>query len=86
MKIAQNSKDIKECTVKKCLLLPSPNTHFLLLEVIIVIEFFIAIIPYSLFNHLFLDSVNQGAWVAQSVKHLPLAQVMISGSWDQAPH
>jgi len=24
------------------------------------------------------------AWVAQSVKHLPLAQVMISGSWDQA--
>ena len=27
-----------------------------------------------------------GAWVAQSVKHLPLAQVMISGSWDQSPH
>ena len=25
-----------------------------------------------------------GAWVAQSVKHLPLAQVMISESWDQA--
>ena len=24
-------------------------------------------------------------WVAQSVKHLPLAQVMITGSWDQAP-
>jgi len=23
-----------------------------------------------------------GAWVAQSVKHLPLAQVMIPGSWD----
>ena len=31
-----------------------------------------------------------GMWVAQSVKHLPLAQVMIPGSWDQvlcwAPH
>ena len=27
-----------------------------------------------------------GTWVAQSVKHLPLAQVMIPGSWDQAPH
>ena len=25
------------------------------------------------------------AWVAQSVKHLTLAQVMISGSWDWAP-
>ena len=27
-----------------------------------------------------------GAWVAQCVKSLPSAQVMISGSWDQAPH
>ena len=26
-----------------------------------------------------------GAWVAQSLKKLPLAQVMISGSWDQDP-
>ena len=25
-----------------------------------------------------------GAWVAQSVKHLPLVQVMIPGSWDWA--
>ena len=24
----------------------------------------------------------QGAWVARLVKHLPLAQVMIPGSWD----
>ena len=24
--------------------------------------------------------------MAQSVKHLPSAQVMIPGSWDQAPH
>ena len=24
----------------------------------------------------------RGAWVAQSVRHLPLAQVMILGSWD----
>ena len=27
-----------------------------------------------------------GTWVAQSVKHLPLAQVMIPGSWDPALH
>ena len=26
------------------------------------------------------------AWVAQLVKHLVLAQVMISESWDPAPH
>ena len=24
----------------------------------------------------------EGAWVAQPLKHLSLAQVMISGSWD----
>jgi len=28
----------------------------------------------------------QGTWVAQSVKHLPSAQVMISGSQDRVPH
>jgi len=28
---------------------------------------------------------NGGAWVVQSVRHLPSAQVMISGSWDRAP-
>ena len=27
-----------------------------------------------------------GAWVAQWVKPLPSAQVMISGSWDRVPH
>ena len=27
-----------------------------------------------------------GIWVAQLVKHLPLTQVMISGSWGPAPH
>ena len=27
-----------------------------------------------------------GTWVAQSVKCLPSAQVMVPGSWDQAPH
>ena len=26
-----------------------------------------------------------GTWVAQLVKRLPLAQIMISGSWDGAP-
>ena len=26
------------------------------------------------------------AWVAQSFKHMPLAQVMISGSYDRATH
>ena len=28
----------------------------------------------------------RGAWVAQSVKCLPSAQVMIPGSWDRAPY
>ena len=27
----------------------------------------------------------RGTWVAQWIKHLPLAQVMISGSWGQTP-
>ena len=27
-----------------------------------------------------------GTCVAQPVKHLPSAQVMIPGSWDRAPH
>lgn len=27
-----------------------------------------------------------GAWVAQSVEHLPLAKVVIPGYWDQDPH
>ena len=27
----------------------------------------------------------RGAWVAQSVKHLPSAQVMISRFWDRVP-
>ena len=26
------------------------------------------------------------AWVAQTIKHLPLAQVMIPGPWNPAPH
>ena len=29
---------------------------------------------------------GRGAWVAQSVKCLPSAQVIISGSWDRALH
>ena len=29
---------------------------------------------------------NWGTWVAQSVKSLPLAQFMIPGPWDGAPH
>jgi len=32
------------------------------------------------------EKQNRDAWVAQSVKHLPLAQVMIPGSWDGALH
>ena len=31
-------------------------------------------------------NILKGAWVAQLVKHLPSVQVMIPGSWDQAPH
>ena len=29
---------------------------------------------------------NRDTWVAQLVKYLPLAQVMIPGSWDGVPH
>ena len=29
---------------------------------------------------------QRGAWVAQSVRRLPSAQVVISGSWDGALH
>ena len=31
------------------------------------------------------ETRNIGPWVAQLIKRLPAAQVMISGSWDQAP-
>ena len=31
------------------------------------------------------NDLNGSTWVAQSVKHLPLAQVMILGSCDGAP-
>ena len=30
-------------------------------------------------------NTGRGAWVAQSVKHLPLAQVVVTESWDQDP-
>ena len=33
-----------------------------------------------------IKNIIWGAWVAQSLKHLRSAQVMISGSWDRAPH
>ena len=29
---------------------------------------------------------SRGTWVAQSVKHLPSAQIMILGSWNRALH
>ena len=32
-----------------------------------------------------LQRLGEGAWVAQPVKHLPSAQVMIPGSWDPVP-
>ena len=35
---------------------------------------------------LVINTWSMGAWVAQWVKPLPSAQVMISGSWDQGPH
>ena len=31
-------------------------------------------------------ALSWDAWVAQSVKHLPSAQVMLPGSWDRTPH
>jgi len=39
----------------------------------------------SLSSHLGLlirDQITWGAWVAQMVERLPMAQVMIPGSWD----
>ena len=33
-----------------------------------------------------LKCVAKGGRVVQWVKHLPLAQVMIPGSWDRVPH
>ena len=36
--------------------------------------------------YVFQEDQMRGTWVAQWVKPLPLAQVMISGSWDRAPH
>ena len=38
------------------------------------------------YNKIVKNKVNRGAWVAQWVKPLPSAQVMVSGSWDRAPH
>ena len=35
---------------------------------------------------LFFKSPKKWDLVAQSVQHLPSAQVMIPGSWSQAPH
>ena len=32
-----------------------------------------------------LETNDAGAWLAQPVEHLPSAQVMILGSWDQTP-
>ena len=37
-------------------------------------------------SHYSIKSNQQGAWVAQSVKRPPSAQVMISGSWDRVLH
>ena len=36
--------------------------------------------------HVTQNESTWGAWVAQSVEHLPSAQVVIPGSWDQVPH
>ena len=33
-----------------------------------------------------IKNLPRNAWVPQSVKHLPAAQVMIPESWDQVPH
>ena len=34
----------------------------------------------------YLNCKERGAWMAWSVEPLPLAQAMIPGSWDGAPH
>ena len=43
--------------------------------------------PGSMYNMILFTKVlkSRGTWVSQLVKPLPLAQVMISRSWDQAP-
>lgn len=38
------------------------------------------------FNHNNKKHLSRGTWVAQSVRCLPLAQVMFPALWDQAPH
>ena len=36
-------------------------------------------------GNMLLKCALRGTWVAQSVKHLPPAQVVIPGSWDGSP-
>ena len=38
------------------------------------------------FRMVIIKILARDAWVAQLVKQLPLAQVMIPASWDRVPH
>ena len=43
-------------------------------------------VPVSVLVVLLKNDAGRGAWVAQSVNHLPSAQVRTAGSWDRVPH
>jgi len=52
----------------------------------VVLEFLVKPIRQDERNKKHQNCNKRGTWVAQSVKHLPSAQVMIPRSWDQALH
>ena len=63
------------------LLLPSQLT---VLKHLLSAKHFVDAVPTTVLQ--VRRKLGRGAWVAQAVKRLPSAQVMIPGSWDRAPH
>nr|XP_054367840.1 uridine diphosphate glucose pyrophosphatase NUDT22 isoform X3 [Mirounga angustirostris] len=44
------------------------------------------LVVHELFSSVLQEICDEGAWVAQMVKRLPSAQVMVPGSWNRVPH